>query len=164
MDELDARAAILVECEQQGLSLLTQQAYVLATVEHETNNTWLPVREAYWLSEDWRRKNLRYYPYYGRGYVQITWRTNYEKFGKILGIPLAEEPDLALQQDYARIILVHGFVQGLFTGKSLSMYVNSRQTDFVGARRCINGIDRAQHIADIANRWLTILEKNRKNL
>ena len=48
---------------------------VLATVEWETNKTFQPVREAYWLNEDWRRAHLKYYPYYGRGFVQLTWKS-----------------------------------------------------------------------------------------
>src|SRR5690606_34382592 len=48
-------------------------AYILATGWWETGKTMQPVREAYWLDEDWRRRNLRYYPFYGRGDVQLTW-------------------------------------------------------------------------------------------
>lgn len=150
----ECRAAIRVECQQHGLTTSAQQAYVLATVEHETAGTWQPVREAFWLSEDWRRKNLRYWPFYGRGYVQITWRENYAKYGALLGVDLVADPDLALQPDYARIILVHGFVTGGFTGHKLSDYVDDDKCDFVGARRCINGIDKAEAIAALAERWL----------
>ncbi len=54
-------------------------AYALATACHETAYTMQPVREAFWLSENWRRTHLRYYPFYGRGYVQLTWKANYER-------------------------------------------------------------------------------------
>lgn len=47
---------ILSECKRAGLSV-KHTAYVLATAKWETNHTMKPVREAYWLSEDWRRKN-----------------------------------------------------------------------------------------------------------
>jgi hypothetical protein len=48
-------------------------AYVLATTQWETAQTFKPVREAFWKDEEWRRVNLaRYYPYYGRGFVQLT--------------------------------------------------------------------------------------------
>lgn len=57
--------AIIQECKKQGLNLNSQIAYVLATVDWETNKTFKPVKEAYWLSENWRKKNLRYYPFYG---------------------------------------------------------------------------------------------------
>ena len=42
-------------------------AYVFATVFHETAQTFAPVIEAYWKTEAWRKRNFRYYPYYGRG-------------------------------------------------------------------------------------------------
>ena len=74
---------LLKECELQNITNKNQIKYIIATVQHETNNTFKPIKEAYWLSEGWRKRNLRYYPYYGRGYVQITWRENYEKFSNI---------------------------------------------------------------------------------
>jgi hypothetical protein len=39
---------------------------------------------------------------------------------------------------------------GTFTGRAIMLYINASQTDFVNARRCINGVDRAQDIAAIA--------------
>jgi threonine synthase len=59
--------AIKWACSTHGIGLKTQTAYVLATTEWETAQTFKPVREAFWLSEEWRRQNLNYYPYYGRG-------------------------------------------------------------------------------------------------
>lgn len=137
------RLGILAECNRQGLTLANQKAYVLATVQWETANTWKPVKEAYWLSESWRKANLRYYPYYGRGYVQLTWLFNYLKYGRILNLNLAQHPDLALDPKIAAFILVHGFKHGTFTGMSLDNYVNSSKTDWNNARRCINGMDKA---------------------
>lgn len=97
----------MVDYEFKKLSK-SQWAYVFATVFHETNATFLPIKEAYWLSEDWRRKNLRYFPYYGRGYVQITWKENYAKFGKQLGEDFVNNPDLVMIPKYAFRILVDG--------------------------------------------------------
>jgi predicted chitinase len=147
-------AAIEAECIRQGLTLKTQIAYVLATTEHETNNTFRPVCEAYWLPEWWRKRNLRYYPYYGRGFVQLTWAFNYERYGEILGIPLKKEPDRAMEPAIACFVLVHGFKHGVFTGKKITDYIRQGKTDFVGARRCINGTDKAGKIAQIAVRRL----------
>lgn len=147
-------AAIKAECAKQGIGLKNQIAYVLATTDHETNHTFQPVREAYWLSEDWRRQNLRYYPYYGRGYVQITWKSNYAKYGALLGLDLVGNPDLAMVPKNALFILVHGFQTGGFTGVKLADYVNASTSDFFNARRCINGLDKAQEIADLARTYL----------
>ena len=135
---------------------LEQQA-AIATTAIETASTFRPVREAFWLSEDWRRRNLRYYPYYGRGFVQITWKNNYEKYSKLLGVDLVNNPDLAMEPGIALFILVHGFKTGTFTGRKISDYINRGQTDFVNARRCINGRDHADDIARLADKFLRAL-------
>ncbi len=143
------------ECITQGVVDEGQIAYILATVEWETNHTWKPVKEAYWVSEKWRKKHLKYYPYFGRGFVQITWKENYEKFGKLLGADLVKHPDLALYPAYAVYILVHGFKYGTFTGKKLDDYVSSEGNfDFVGARHIINGSDKAHTIASLAKEFM----------
>ncbi len=146
--------AIKQECNAQGTGLKTQIAYVLATVEWETAKTFKPVREAFWLSEDWRRENLIYYPFYGRGYVQFTWEKNYEKYSEILGVDLVKNPDTALDGNISLFILVHGFKMGTFTGRKITDYINDFRTDFVEARRCINGTDHANDIANLAKKHL----------
>ncbi|MGK7929645.1 MAG: glycoside hydrolase family 19 protein, partial [Spirulina sp.] len=145
--------AIIRECKRHGLTLNSQIAYVLATVEHETNNTFKPVREAYWLSEDWRRRNLRYYPYYGRGYVQLTWKFNYQTYSDILGIDLVNNPDRVMKPNIAVFILVDGMARGKFTGKKLGTYVNGNRTNFDEARVVVNDRDKAKHIAELAINW-----------
>jgi hypothetical protein len=146
--------AIKWECRAQDIGLDTQAAYVLATTQWETNQTFEPVREAYWLSEEWRKSNLRYYPYYGRGFVQLTWKKNYEKYSKILGVDMVAEPDIAMRPNVALFVLVHGFKTGAFTGRKITDYIDETKTDFVQARRCINGTDKAHEIADIAKTFL----------
>lgn len=146
--------AIKAECLRQGIGLPTQVAYVLATTEWETNHTFKPVKEAYWLSEDWRQSNLRYFPYYGRGYVQLTWEDNYRRYGEILNLDLVGNPDLALDPKNALFILVHGFKNGTFTSKKITHYINKDETDFINARRCINGLNKAEEIAAIAEHFL----------
>jgi len=135
-----------------------QWAYVFATVFHETNATFLPVKEAYWLSEDWRKKNLRYFPYYGRGYVQITWKDNYAKFSKDIGEDFVKNPDLVMVPKYAFRILVDGFMNGMFTGKKISDYIHGDVKDYRNARRCINGTDKAELIAAYALKFEAIFK------
>lgn len=130
-------------------------AYMLATVKHETADTFLPVREAYWLSEDWRRRNLRYWPWYGRGFVQLTWQRNYERAARELGLPrLATEPDEALEPEVAYQVMVAGMRQGWFTGKRLADYPG----DYRNARRIINGLDKADLVASHARKFECCLE------
>jgi predicted chitinase len=157
-----AVAAIIGACSQHGLDMPEQQAYVLATVEHETAGTFEPVEECCYLPPVAREKaqrKLRYYPYFGRGYVQITWKNNYIKFGRILGVDLAESPEKALKPDIALFILAYGFAHGSFTGKRLQEYVRPGRTDYINARRVINGTDRAAHIAALAQKWLAKLKQ-----
>ena len=77
--------AIKGMCQAMGIGLPTQIAYVLATTQWETAQTFQPVREAFWHDEAWRQANFSYYPYYGRGYVQLTWDRNYKAYSDILG-------------------------------------------------------------------------------
>lgn len=150
-------AAIKYECEQNGLVIPEQIAYVLATVEHETGGTFKPVTEAYWLKNPdkyLKEHHGDYYPYYGRGFVQLTWDYNYKKYGEILNIDLLNNPSLALNPNVALFILVHGFKHGTFTGKKLTDYINTDKCDFVNARKCINGLDKAKHIARLAKKYL----------
>lgn len=138
--------------------LRNELAYVLATAYWETARTMKPVREAFWLSEEWRRKNLRYYPWYGRGYVQLTWKSNYELASKKLGYNFLVNPDDVMLPNYSAEILVLGSKEGWFTGKKLSDYITLNKSDFVGARRIINGTDKAKEIAEIAKQYDIALE------
>lgn len=136
-------------------------AYVFATVFHESAHTFEPKIEAYWMSDNWRKKNLRYYPFFGRGYVQITWEANYKKYSKKLKIDLVKYPDKALEAKNAFFILIDGCKHGEFTGKSLSDFQTSNYTDrmkFVNMRRVINGVDCAEKIADHAQEFYRILK------
>jgi predicted chitinase len=148
--------AIRWECNQHGLTLPTQQAYVLATVEHETARTFRPL-------EEYGRGKGRTYGkpdpqtgkiYYGRGYVQLTWKRNYQRYSEILGIDMVNRPELACDPNVALFVLVHGMRHGNFTGASLPRYINQRVTDYYNARRVVNGTDRAQHIANLARKYL----------
>lgn len=136
-----------------------QLAYVLATARWETAHTMEPVKEAYWLSETWRKNNLRYYPWYGRGFVQLTWRENYEKAQTrlALGTLLTDDPDKALDADIAAQVIILGMIEGWFTGKKLDQYITLQKSDFVGARRIVNGTDRAAEIAKIAHTYDDLL-------
>lgn len=138
---------------------LAHCAYALATAFHETASTMQPVREAYWLTETWRKKNLRYWPWYGRGYVQITWQTNYAKADAKLGLKgaLLANADLALRPDIAAKIMRRGMDEGWFTASAdkrrhtlarhLPATGRASVEQFRAARRIINGTDKDLLIA-----------------
>jgi hypothetical protein len=70
---------------------------VLATIAIETAHTFKPVQESFWLDDAWRWQNLRYAPYWGRGYVQMTWLENYQYYGWRIGHPeIVTFPDKAM--------------------------------------------------------------------
>lgn len=137
---------IIDTCKQAGL-LRNQAAYVLATAFWETARTMKPVRE--YGGETYLR-GKKYYPYVGMGYVQLTWRENYEKAGKKLGADFVSNPKLLLEPRYAAPILVIGMKEGWLTGKRLDQYITLSRSDFTGARRVVNGTDKAAEIAKLA--------------
>jgi hypothetical protein len=144
--------AVLDEWEKRGLKDLRWLAYMLATDKHETNATMQAVREAYWMSEEWRRTHLRYWPYYGRGLVQLTWEENYRKMSKVVGVDLVADPDAALDLAQAVQVMFEGMLRaetgvGDFTGACLEQFFNAATDDPIGARRIINGTDKAPLIA-----------------
>ncbi len=149
-------------------------AYMLATAFHETAQTMKPIKEhggqAYFKRlyditgerPALAKANGNLYPgdgakFCGRGYVQLTWRANYERMGKIIGTDLVADPDKAMRPDIAADVMIIGMKQGWFTGRHLSEFFNERQTDWVGARRIINGTDRAELIAGYAKAFLAAL-------
>lgn len=64
------------------------RAYVLATVKHEADNTFRPIKEYGGASKSYGQPTLgpdgRLHRYYGRGYVQLTHKSNYVKMGRVL--------------------------------------------------------------------------------
>lgn len=92
--------------------------------------------------------------------MQITGRTNYERFSRLLKVDLLENPRLALDPKIAFQIMSLGMHKGYFTSKKLSDYINAKECDFVNARRIINRLDKADTIANYARRFYTILKNS----
>jgi predicted chitinase len=153
---------ILAECQKQGVTDKAQIAYILATTVHESgagaSMTEFASGEAYNGRRDLGNTQPGDGPRYkGRGYVQITGRNNYTNWGKKLGLDLVGNPDLAKQPGTAARILVQGMKEGSFTGKKLSDYVGGGRQDFEGARRIVNGTNKASTFADTARKILSAM-------
>lgn len=88
--------------------------------------------------------------FFGRGFVQITGRGNYRKAGKHVGVDLEKDPDRAAEPTLAARILIWGMETGAFTGKANRDYLDKSPPDYAGARRIVNGTDRASLIASHA--------------
>lgn len=147
-----------------------QISYALATIKHETADTFKPIEEygkdSYFRKYDWRAdlgnsKAGDGLKFKGRGFAQITGRTNYTKFAKLLKIPLDKNPELALDASVAFQILTLGMHKGLFTGKKLSDYITASKADYRNARNIINGLDKAALIAGYAKSFETILNNSK---
>ena len=148
---------------------LSHCAYALGTAFKETNGTMQPVVEAYWIrnAEAWRKTHLRYYPWHGRGLVQLTWDYNYRKAddeaaaaGLITKGALVANPNLACRIDLAAFIMRRGMDEGWFTSHTLAKHLPSRlgtRSQFEGARRIINGTDCAHQIALYAEQFQAAL-------
>lgn len=157
--------------EASNYSDLRWLGYMLGTAYHETAKTMYPIEEFGKGKGKRYGKKIKYngqayiFPdkiYYGRGDIQLTWYENYELMGKILNIPLLENPDLALDPCISAKIMIEGMTRGVskrgdFTGVSLEMYFNNTKEDYINARRIINGLDRATLIAEYAKRFYSAL-------
>jgi putative chitinase len=145
-------------------------AYALATAYHETAFTMRPIKEIGGVPYFTRMYDIRGErpalarsmgnttpgdgaKYAGRGFVQLTWKNNYKRLSSLLRLDLVGAPDLAMQPKVAAAIMVEGITKGLFTGKKLSDYFAGGRSDWVNARRIINGTDKATEIAVIAKKF-----------
>ena len=172
-NQVDEINFIVSEFDKDKSVLYPQAAYMLATAWHETATRMLPIEEygkgknrtygtwyrnsigaLYSFIDGSRRSAYLHndypYLYYGRGYVQLTWYFNYESASKKIGVDFLNNPDLVMNKNHAVKIMVQGMKDGWFTGKKLSDYINQSKKDYEGARRIINGTDKAKLIAGYA--------------
>lgn len=154
--------------DRAGITDDRWRAYMLATSYHETDKTMQPIEEygkgrgrPYGRKIKYNRQSYTHPNkiYYGRGDVQLTWYENYELMGRLLNIPLLEQPELALNPEISARIMIEGMTKGKsnrgdFTGVSLETYFNSTKNDPVNARRIINGLDKAELIAGYYYKFL----------
>lgn len=153
---------ILAECQKQGVNDKAQMAYILATTVHESGAGAHMEEFASGSAYEGRRDlgnsqsgdGVRFK---GRGYVQITGRNNYSNWSRKLGIDLVGNPELAERPETAARILVQGMKEGSFTGKKLSDYLGNGKADFEGARRIVNGTDKASTFAATARAILAAM-------
>ena len=172
--EVEGCEAILAACTGWPVSWA---AYALATAYHETAGTMQPIKErggeAYFhrmydiqgarpakareLGNVTPGDGVRYA---GRGFVQITGRSNFLRASRELGVDLIGNPDLAMRPDIAAAVMRRGMQEGWFTGRSLATYLpevaNAEQ--FRNARRIINALDKADLIAGHAMAFQAALQ------
>lgn len=139
---------IHVQLQRRSIDQRTVCAAAIATVAIETASTFEPVREAFWTSEEWRRANLRYYPWYGRGFIQLTWDYNYRSYGQAIGVDLVSNPDRALEPGPSAAILAEYFlVRGVAEA--------AQSHNWYEVRRRVQGADAGlDRLVNIVNRLL----------
>lgn len=145
-------------------------AYILGTAHHEVDMRMQPIHEyggngyffrMYDINGDRpavarRLGNLTPgdgVAFHGRGFVQLTGRSNYQDWKNRLGQDLTGNPDLVLRLDISTQIIFNGMMLGTFTGKKLGDYFNPTTDDWVNARRVVNGTDKANLIAGYAKKY-----------
>jgi len=151
--QVDGFNLILNEAEKRK-TRWDNLAYILATVWHETAFTMQPIKE---YGGEKYLKSKKYYPYYGRGYVQLTWDYNYKKAGDYFKMDFVKNPDLVMNPIYAIPILFVGMEEGWFTTKKMNDYLDGVDEDdkedlreFSNARRVVNGTDKQVEIGQHA--------------
>ena len=97
------------------------------------------------MGEEWRKTNLRYWPYYGRGFIQLTWEFNYIRYGSELSEPLANSPDLALVPTIAARIFT-----AYWDSHGIALQAEARDWETVRRRvqGGLAGLDRLVQIAE----------------
>lgn len=144
-----------------------QIAYLLASAYHETGHDFEPK------DEYGRGRGKKYGAaipltsstvaiYYGRGLVQLTWLANYARASLLCNVDFVTQPQRVKDWPFCYFVMADGMRKGWFTGKPLSEFINSTKTDFVNARRVINGLDQAQKIAEYARTFEQLLNAHRK--
>lgn len=181
------------------LKKVEHAAYMFATVKPETAHTYQPIHEygghKYFvkrygsqtkvgkrLGNDTPEEGATYA---GRGNVQLTGESNYEKaeealrkyypeivaefeartgkkFDLTVGDQLndAGDADIASDPAIAYAIMSYGMRTGMFTGRKLSDFDFNNPTDVRNARKIINGLDHADMIRGYYNRFLPILKQS----
>ncbi|WP_172332573.1 peptidoglycan-binding protein [Mangrovicoccus sp. HB161399] len=140
--------AILRSCKRHGVTEPAHVAYILATANHETNlgrimsEKWGPTTfQRSYVGRLGNRNMEEAKRYRGRGFVQITGRSNYERYGGLFGQDFVNSPDLLLEPDVAADVIVRGMSELGFTrnGFVLADLGSDEDFDYFRARSLING-------------------------
>ena len=128
-------------------------AYMLATAEHESNlgRNMVEIWNDSAAQRRYEASPLNGHPgdgkrFCGRGFVQITFRSNYRKYTGLLRemgmeVDLVEQPDEAVKPEIASVVLVLGMSRTGFTSPNrlLSTFGYDDDFDFFRARSIVNG-------------------------
>lgn len=119
--------------DKEGILDSNVLAYALATIEHETDETFQPIEE---IQGPISARRLGYEGgtnFFGRGFIQITHLRNYREFGERIGLgdQLVKNPELALNAEVSAKILAAFF-------KDNNVANLASNGNFVAARAPVN--------------------------
>lgn len=153
---------LLDEAGVYPIVMAEQAAYVFATAHWETDR--FNAMEEYASGEAYEgRADLgNTQPgdgkrFKGRGFPMLTGRKNYAWASNVAGVDLLADPAAAADPLLSARLIFVGMHTGEFTGVGLGRFINPQKVDFVNARKTVNGLDRAELIADIAERYLAAI-------
>ena len=127
---------IVASLEWKGINSVNTQIAAAATVAVETGS-FAPIQErhadpikqpAVWALQE------RYWPsgYFGRGFIQLTHKRNYEKYGPIVGVDLVGHPELAMDPPVSARILAAFFEENRID-------IAADVADWKRVRKLVNG-------------------------
>ena len=158
-----------------------QIAYVLSTIKWES---WFKnQKEIWWENRDyWKVDSSTWKAYYGRWFIQITHKYNYEKYTQIIReswkdfkdnnwntlkwseIDLVNNPDIILQSNDLAIFIAMDWMKNGWPSrqdtKRLDYYINDNKQDYYNARIIINWMSSNPWLyADNAQSYLAKMNK-----
>jgi hypothetical protein len=171
--QLDGLKTFLSFIEQdKRIYDVRQAAYLFAVTQFETGNAWTPIDEI-----DVRSDFQQYEPgtrlgrslgntqrgdskrFRGRGYIQVTGRSNYQKLSERLGLDLIADPELALKPEIAYQILSYGLLEGFFNRRKPEDFFTGLTADY-GKLYAVPGQGPARAVlADIGPKFEAILRE-----
>ncbi len=124
-----------------GANTIQRQAMVIAQLAVESNYYRAMEEDP----KSWTGK--AYVPYYGRTWIQLTWKRNYKACGDAIGVDLVNHPEEAIQKNAA----VCTWYWTKATGRNLNKFSDADDCD--GCTRAINGPAATQGSLDTRRRY-----------
>jgi len=103
---------IVKALQDAGINSPLVQVAVAATVAVETGRSFKPIKEKManpHLQPELYARQMQYFPWIGRGFVQITWESNYRLFGSLIGVDLVSNREAACEPETAAKVLAAFF-------------------------------------------------------
>ncbi len=144
---------------EYGITNKSQIAYVLSTIKWES---WFKNQKEIWWENKkyWKVDSSTWKAYYGRWFIQITHKANYQKYTQIIQsswkdfkdnnwntikwneIDLVKNPDIILESNDLAVFIAMDWMKNWWPNrqesKKLDHYINDNKQDFYNARSIIN--------------------------